>query len=104
MKENRQRRGGLRTFLAFTIGAAVGSVVALLYAPASGQVTRKRLAMKMRTLKRTALRRIGQTQRELATRAERVREAASEWITDHVPHGNGRHPIRRRTVRHAAAH
>ena len=103
IKENRQRGGGLRTFLAFAIGATVGSVVALLYAPCSGQVTRKRLAMKARSLKRAALRRLGETQRELATRAERVREAASEWITDHVPHGNGRHPARHRTIRHAAA-
>ena len=102
-QENRQRGGGLRTFLAFAIGATVGSVVALLYAPASGQVTRKRLALKARSLQRAALRRLGQTQRELATRAERVREAAAEWITDHVPHGNGRHPIRHRTIRHAAA-
>ena len=46
IKENRQRGGGLRTFLAFAFGATVGSVTALLYAPASGEVTRKRLAMK----------------------------------------------------------
>ena len=103
IKENRRRGGGLRTFLAFTVGATVGSVAALLYAPCSGQVTRKRLVMKARTLRRAALRRLGETQRELATRAERVREAASEWITDHVPHGNGRHPIRHRAIRHAAA-
>ena len=93
----------MRAFLAFTVGATVGSVAALLYAPCSGQVTRKRLAMKARTLRRAALRRLGETQRELVTRAERVREAASEWITDHVPHGNGRHPIRHRAIRHAAA-
>ena len=93
----------MRAFVAFAVGATVGSVAALLYAPASGQVTRKRLAMKARTLQRAALRRLGQTQRELATRAERVREAATEWITEHVPHGNGRHPIRHRMIRHAAA-
>ncbi len=103
MKENRQRGGGLRAFVAFTLGATVGSIAALLYAPASGQVTRRRLAMKARNVQRAALRRLGETQRVLATKAERVREAASEWITDHVPHGNGRHPIRHRTTRHAAA-
>ena len=103
MKENRQRGGGLRAFVAFALGATVGSVAALLYAPASGQVTRRRLAMKARALQRDALRRLGQTQRELATKAERVREAATEWITEHVPHGNGRHPIRHRTIRHATA-
>ena len=104
MRENRQRGGRLRSFLAFTIGATVGSVAALLYAPASGKVTRKRLAMKAHALQRATLRRIGQTQRELATKAERVREAAHGWITNHVPHGNGRHPIRHRAVRRAVAH
>jgi gas vesicle protein len=104
MKENR-RRGGLRTFLAFTLGAAVGGIVALLYAPASGQVTRRRIALKIRTLRRDAVRRLGRTQRALATRALQVREAAGEWIADRLPHrnGNGRHLVRRR-VRHAAAH
>ena len=101
IKENRQRGGGVRTFLAFALGATVGSIVALLYAPASGQVTRRRLAMKARTLQRAALRRLGETQRALATKAESVREAAAEWIGDHVPHGNGRHV--RRPIRHAAA-
>ena len=102
IKENRQRGGGVRTFLAFALGATVGSIVALLYAPASGQVTRRRLAMKARTLQRAALRRLGETQRALATKAESVREAAAEWIGDHVPHGNGRHTARR-PIRHAAA-
>ena len=102
MKENRQRGTGLRTFVAFALGATVGSIVALLYAPASGQVTRRRLAMKARTLQRAALRRLGETQRALATKAESVREAAAEWIGDHVPHGNGRHTARR-PIRHAAA-
>ena len=102
IKENRQRGTGFRTFVAFALGATVGSIVALLYAPASGQVTRRRLAMKARTLQRAALRRLGETQRALATKAESVREAAAEWIGDHVPHGNGRHV--RRPIRHAAAH
>ena len=104
MKENR-RRGGLRTFLAFTLGAVVGGIVALLYAPASGQVTRRRIALKVRSLQRATVRRLGRTQRELASRANQVREAATEWIADRFPHrnGNGRHLIRRRT-RHAAAH
>ena len=103
VKENRNRGGFLRTAVAFVFGATLGSVIALLYAPASGKVTRRRLALKARDLQRTAMRRIGQTQRALATRAERVREAATGWITNHVPHGNGRHPIRRRTARHASA-
>ena len=105
MKENR-RRGGLRTFLAFAFGATVGSLVALLYAPASGQITRRRIALKVRNLQRAAARRLGRTQRALATRALQVREAATEWISERFPHrnGNGRQVIRHRRVRHAAAH
>jgi gas vesicle protein len=103
MKENR-RRGGLGTFLAFALGATAGSIVALLYAPVSGQVTRRRIALKVRHLQREAARRLGRTQRVLATRALQVREAATEWIADRFPqrNGNGRHAIRRRAVRHAA--
>ena len=102
MKEQRRRGGFLRSALAFTLGAAAGSVVALLYAPASGQVTRKRLARRVEGLRREAVRRIGRTRRELATQAEQVREAATDWIAEHVPHGNGRQHIRR-VIRHAAA-
>lgn len=103
MKENRRRGGAFRTATAFTLGAATGSILALLYAPASGQMTRRRLAMRVRTLRRDTIRRLGQTQRVLATKAGRVREAATEWIAEHVPHGNGRHPLRHRAVRHAHA-
>ena len=103
MKENRRRGGFVRTATAFTLGATVGSIISLLYAPASGKLTRRRLSMKARNLQRTMTRRLGQTQRVLATKAEHVREAATEWITDHVPHGNGKHPIRRRVLRHAEA-
>ena len=103
MKEIRRRGGIFRTFGAFVLGTTAGSVIALLYAPASGQVTRRRLALKVRNLQRRMTRRLGQTQRVLANRAEQVREAATEWITEHVPHGNGKHPIRHRAVRHASA-
>ena len=101
MKEDRQRKGTFRTVVAFALGATAGSLIALLYAPASGKVTRRRLAMKARSIQRTAIRRLGQTQRVLATKAEHVREAATEWVAAHVPHGNGRHPARRRELRHA---
>ena len=100
MKENRRRGGALRTAAAFGLGAAIGSVIALLYAPASGKATRKRLAMKARDFQRTVGRRLGQTQRVLATRAEHVREAATEWIAEHIPHTNGRQ-LRHRPTRHA---
>ena len=105
MKEQRRGGGRFRTVAAFGLGATVGSIIALLYAPASGQVTRRRLAMKARTLQRATMRRLGQTQRALATRAVLVRQAAQRWITNHsaARNGNGRHPIRHRTVRHAHA-
>ena len=103
MRGIRKRGGVLRTAAAFSLGATAGSVIALLYAPASGKVTRRRLALKARMLQRRVSRRIGETQRVLANRAERVREAATEWIAEHVPHGNGRHTIRHRVVRHAEA-
>lgn len=97
MKDQR-RRGGLgRTIAAFGIGAAAGSVVALLFAPASGQVTRKRLTMRVRNTQRALGRTLGQARKQLAHRAEYVREAATDWIAEHVPHGNGngRHAPRR---------
>jgi gas vesicle protein len=100
MKENRRRGGLLRTAATFVFGAAVGSIAALLYAPASGQVTRRRLVQRVRKLRQAASRRLSRTQRAIAMRARNVREAATEWISEHVPHGNGRHAIR---PRHAAA-
>ena len=104
MKESRGRGKTFRTVASFTLGAVAGTIGTLLYAPASGRVTRRRLALKARQLQRQAFRRLGETKRVLANQAVQVREAATEWITEHVPHGNGRHPIRRRTIRHAAAH
>ena len=101
MKENRRRGGALRTAAAFTLGAAAGSILALLYAPASGQVTRKRLARKVEGLRREAGRRLGRTRKVIADQAVQVREAATEWIAEHVPHANGRQHIRR-MVRHVA--
>ena len=104
IKEHRQRGGFLRTAVAFTLGATIGSVIALLYAPASGKVTRRRLMLKARNLQRVAARRLGQTTRVLATQAGHVREAATQWIAGHLPGRNGSHPIRRRVVHHAASH
>lgn len=104
MKGNRRRGKGLvQAAASFVLGALAGGIATLLYAPASGQVTRRRLAMKARGLKRAAVRRLGRTQRVLATRAEQVRDAATEWMTGHFQVRNGRHPIRHRAIRHAAA-
>lgn len=103
MSEKRRRGDPFRTVGSFALGATVGSIIALLYAPVSGQVTRKRLAMKARSLQRSLGRKLNRTQRALATKAGKVREAATQWIAGHVARGNGRQPIRPRTVRHAHA-
>jgi gas vesicle protein len=83
------------------MGAAIGSIVSLLYAPASGKAMRKQLASRAKDLRKRATRRIGQTRKHLACQAEQVREAATEWIKENVPHTNGRHAVQPR-VRHAA--
>ena len=82
MKGTQDRsRGGVRQALGtFVLGAAAGSVLALLYAPASGRVTRKRIALKFRAVQRSAT--------VLRDRAARRITTAREWITAHTG-GNG---------------
>jgi hypothetical protein len=103
MKQAFRRRGGvLKSAAVFTLGAAVGSIAALLYAPASGKQTRRRIAMRVQTLRRETGRRLGRTGRALATQAVQVREAATDWISEHIPHGNGNgRQVRRPAARHA---
>jgi gas vesicle protein len=109
MKENRKPgRRIVRTVGTFALGAAVGSTLALLFAPASGRVTRKRIALKIRTLQRSTTRQLGQAQKLLARKAESLRDAASEkltharaWVVERVTNGFGRRPARQRAVRHA---
>lgn len=115
MKEPRQEVGNTgrgpgagRTIAAFALGATAGSIIALLYAPASGTVTRRRIAMKVQGLQRVAGRKLGQTTRLLARKAELLREVAAErfngarhWVTAHVANGHGKRPLRRRPVHQA---
>lgn len=103
MKQIRRSNGGFQSAAAFALGATTGSLITLLYAPASGQVTRRRISQRVRQLQRTAARKLGRTGRILASRAEDVRDAATEWISEHVPQANGRHSSVRRPVRHAHA-
>ena len=100
MSQIRRRGGAIRTAGVFALGAAVGSVIALLYAPAAGEVTRKRLAMQARNLRKAVVRRLGQTRRALTTRATIVRDAAGEWLAERMGQRNGR-PHIRRPIRHA---
>lgn len=96
------RKGSLgKTVGAFTLGATAGSVLALLYAPASGRVIRKRIGMKFRALGSSTTRQIKQTKKLLLKKAGNLREAAAEklistrkWIAQNVSNGNPK-PLRR---------
>ena len=103
MQNARRGGGAFRTAGIFALGAAVGSIVALFYAPASGQVTRRRLANRIRTLRRDTVRQLEQTGRTLTRKAGDVREAATAWLSDHMPARNGKQALRRRPIRHAHA-
>ena len=105
MKHHRGLNGSLQNATAFTLGATLGSLFTLLYAPTSGSVTRRRIALKVRQLERTAARRIGVTQRHLAKRAAKVRETAAGWIAKYGAPVNGQSfSRRRRRLQHAVAH
>jgi gas vesicle protein len=98
----RRRGGAIRTFGVFALGAAAGGAVALLFAPASGKVTRRRIALKLRTMRRKATQRIGYTQRVLVRKADTLRRAATQrlkyartWVTNHVTNGHSQRSIRR---------
>ena len=107
MKGNRQWVGFGQTVGAFALGATAGSIIALLYAPASGRATRKRIGLKFRTLERSTGRQLLKAKKLLAKKAENLREAASEklgntreWLVERVG-GNGKHSLSRRVVHHA---
>lgn len=102
------RRGYARTAGTFLLGAAVGSIAAVLTAPASGEVTRRRLLLRARNAERALARKLGRARTVLIRRAERTRNAANHWITEHVmngqakrTNGHGRRPVRRRVAQHA---
>ena len=108
MKPNRLPREFGKLFGLFALGAAAGSLCGLLLAPASGRVTRKRIAMKFKSLEQEGSRQIKQAKKLLAKKAEDLRDAASEklsqtkeWLVERVVSGNGKHPSHRRLVHHA---
>lgn len=108
VKEVRRSNGVAKTVGIFALGAATGSIIALLCAPASGRVTRRRIALKVRAVKQQAIRQLGRTKKLLARKAEDLREATTErlvharkWVAGQVANGNGRHPMRHRAVHHA---
>ena len=110
MKEPRRRGGKLKSLAIFSLGAAAGSIVALLTAPASGVVTRRRIGQQVRKLQTTAARRLKDTRKVLIARAGVVRESAAEslvhakeWVTDRMANGHAAPKRPARRVRHAHA-
>ena len=101
------RYSPFRTFGAFALGATAGSIAALLYAPASGRVTRRRIGMKFHALQQQTGRKLGQAQRLLARKAQRLQRTAvrklqdaRHWMTDHVVNGHAKW-AGRRALQHA---
>jgi len=110
MQERRQLNGlrRVRTIGTFALGAAAGSLIMLLCAPASGRVIRRRIALEFQNARRSAGRKLTRTRRLLTRKVEGVRDVATEkfngareWLADRVGNGYGKHPYRRRAVRHA---
>ena len=81
----------------FALGATAGSLLALLFAPASGRATRRRLGNQFRQAKRLLAKKAGYL-KEAAT--EKIGETR-EWLVDRVMNGNGKHPVRHRIAHHA---
>ena len=105
MKAPGLRYGRGLTIGAFALGATAGSVLALLFAPASGTVTRRRIGMKIRTYQRATSRQLVLAKKQLARQTEQMREAAAErlgqtrdWIVEHVVPKNGKHPAPHRVA------
>ncbi|MBI4226713.1 MAG: YtxH domain-containing protein [Candidatus Omnitrophica bacterium] len=99
-----------RTVGAFALGAVAGSVLALLCAPASGRITRRRIGLKVKALQSTAARRLQWTRSQLVKQARQLRAVAAEkvgetreWVMDRLPlaNGNGRHSANHRTTHSA---
>ena len=97
----------LKTAGVFALGAGIGSIVALLFAPASGKVTRRKIGYKLQAMRRSTVKQLKQTRRVLIAKADDAREAASQqlnharaWITTRMTNGHGK-SNRRRALRHA---
>ena len=111
MKGNRGWKKLGQTAGTFALGATAGSLLALLYAPTSGRMVRRRIVMKLRSLQNSTLRQIKQTQRLLVKKAGTLRQVAfkkightRDWFVEKTANGNGRKALyhrRARVVHHA---
>lgn len=90
MGQTRERSGLGRTVGVFALGATAGSVLALLFAPASGKETRKRIQLRIRELQ--------QATSTLQRAATKKIKTARTWVMDHMPNGHVRRPTRHRPV------
>ena len=108
MKGNRPPMKWGPTAGAFALGAAAGSAAALLFAPASGSVTRRRISQKFRAIERDTARQIQRAKRALVKRAGLLKQNAAEkledtreWLAERVASRNGKNAAPRRLVPHA---
>ena len=92
------------------VGTALGGLLGLLYAPASGRVTRKKIGLQFRSWERNTARQLNHTKKLLVKKAGNLREAAAEklgdtreWLVERVASGNGKHhpSLSRRIFHHA---
>ena len=92
MAEKRSRGNIGLAAAVFALGAATGSVIGLLLAPAPGRVTRKRLVTQFRNARRRTTQKL-----------ERQLHDAREWLVERVMNGYSRRPLRRRIAHHVSA-
>lgn len=70
------KRESTNTALAFLLGAAAGGIAALLFAPASGAETRRRIRQGIGDLKERGEELFEEAAEEISDRARKVKEAA----------------------------
>jgi gas vesicle protein len=116
-QQPRRRSGAFRAAATFAAGAAVGTGIALLTAPASGKVTRERIGKRVHKISKTATRKLGRTQKLLARKADRTQKLiarkatrvgkqataklqhAREWVVNQVNTNGHKVSLRRRALR-----
>lgn len=109
MNKGNHRFGGVgKTAGAFALGATAGSVAALLLAPNSGKVIRRKLGMSFRSLKSSSVRQMKQAKKLLLKKADYFKGVASEklgatrqWLVHKVSNSNHKNAVRRRALQRA---
>lgn len=78
------------TFLALITGAAIGSVVALLYAPESGDETRKKISKNAKEAKRKLDKQIRETSESLSTSAQKAKKNFDHKLDETLTSASGK--------------